>query len=81
MAHIINNLLDLLWLLIGGISVVVLIAIFVPWKFIYELILFTLVVIWFAIMFYVTEGWKALKKRIRKRHRWIEMSDQNDLFI
>jgi len=79
MIHIINNILDLLWILLGGISMVVLIAILTPWRFVYELILLTLLVIWIAIKFWLREGWRAVKKLFRKKYRWID--SEHDSFI
>lgn len=80
MAPVINNTLDILWLLIGFVSVVVLLAIFFPWGFMYEVVALTMIVIWIAFKFWIREGWNGLKKLCRKKRKWRDVDD-HQLFI
>lgn len=75
----INNIIDILKLLAGLIAIIVLIAIFFPWKFFYEVITLTLLVIWIAIKFWLREGWHGIKRLLRKKRRWVHIDE--DLFI
>jgi len=76
----INNVLDILWLLAGLISIIVLIAIFFPWGFIYEVVMLTLIVIWIAVKFWLREGWRGIKRMFNKKPRRVH-TDEHDLFI
>lgn len=80
MVTIINNTIDILWLLVGLISIIVFLAMFLPWAFLCELVALTLVVIGIGIEFWLREGWKAIKKRFQKKAKWIEIDDYH-LFI
>lgn len=80
MVQIINNALDILWLALGLISVVVLLAILFPWGFMYEVVALTMIVIGIAIKFWLREGWNGLKKLCRKKRKWQEIDD-HELFI
>lgn len=80
MIPIINNAIDLLWLALGLISVIVLVAMLFPWGFLYEVVVLTLVVIWIGIGYCLHELFTAVKKRVRKKTQCGEVDDHN-LFI
>lgn len=81
MVHLINNIIDIIWLGIGLIAIVVLIATFFPWRFLLELVVLTLLVIWIAVKFWLREGWRGIKKLFRKKATWLHIDEHNDLFI
>ena len=80
MITVLNNAIDILWLMIGLIAIIVLLAMFFPWGFLYEVIVLTLVVIWIAIKFWLRESWNGVKRVFRKKQKWVDIDDHN-LFI
>lgn len=80
MISYVNNIIDILWLATGYISVIVLLAIFVPWGLLYEMIVLTLLVIWIALTFWLREGWHGIKRLLRKKRKSVHIDD-HDLFI
>lgn len=75
MVHIINNIIDIIWLLVGLIATIVLIVLLVPWVEMFEATILLVVGIWKVMEFWLSEAWRVLKKRFRKKRRFEDIND------
>jgi hypothetical protein len=75
MVTIINNAIDILWLLAGLIAIIVILAILLPWGFFYEWFAVTIVIIWIALRFWLREGWYGIKRLFKKKHKFEDIND------
>jgi len=76
----INNIIDVIWLLLGAIAIGIVIYISLDWKLLYEGVLTVLMIICIALWFWMREAWKAIRRRFKKRSKWVHVDD-HELFI